>query len=321
MIPLIGMVQYTYDPLSRLTQLRTDIMRTEATYDAASQLLDLRHTNVSAGTTPAFATYAYDPLGNRTSLTDPLGLHTFTYDALNRLTGADHPVGSSLPEETFTYDPVGNRLTSHRSAAHRYDGANRLLEDDQVTYAYDANGNLTTKTDKATAATTTYTYDVENQLIQIDLPDGRLASYRYDGLGRRLEKAVRGTVTRYVSDHEDLLFTVDGANALQAGFLHGPGIDAPLLLLPDADRDGTLAHGEPTRRLLADGLGSVTAVVDDRSGTLLERSLYESFGHLTLLAPDGTVLPQSAVGNPYGFTGREVDAELGIRSWGFLITG
>ena len=134
----------------------------------------------------------------------------------------------------------------------------------------------------------------------------------YDGLGRRIEKAVRGTVLRYVYDNEDLLLTMDGANALQAGLIHGPGIDQPLLLLPDADRDGTLSRGEPTRRLLTDGLGSIIAVVDDRSGTLVERYLYESFGTLTLLAPDGTVLPQSAVGNPYGFTGREVDPESGL---------
>ncbi|OGX35201.1 MAG: hypothetical protein A3B73_04420 [Omnitrophica WOR_2 bacterium RIFCSPHIGHO2_02_FULL_63_39] len=212
-----------------------------------------------------------------------------------------------------TYDPVGNRLTSHRSAAHRYDVANRLLADDQFTYAYDANGNLTQQTDQTDPTQVTrYTYDVENQLTRIDFAGGSMAQYRYDGLGRRIEKAVSGTVLRYVYDHEDLLFTVDGANALQAGFLHGPGIDAPLLLLPDADRDGTLSRGEPTRRLLTDGLGSIIAVVDDRSGTLVERYLYESFGTLTLRAPDGTVLPQSAVGNPYGFTGREFDAESGL---------
>ena len=61
--------------------------------------------------------------------------------------------------------------------------ANRLLEDDAFTYSYDANGNLTRKVERATAALTTYTYDGENQLTRIDLPDGRVATYRYDGLG------------------------------------------------------------------------------------------------------------------------------------------
>jgi len=34
--------------------------------------------------------------------------------------------------EAFTYDPVGNRLTSHLSAS---------LEDAEFTYTYDANSN------------------------------------------------------------------------------------------------------------------------------------------------------------------------------------
>ncbi len=31
-------------------------------------------------------------------------------------------------------------------------------------------------------------YNIENQLTRIDLPEGRVARYRYDGLGRRIEK-------------------------------------------------------------------------------------------------------------------------------------
>jgi RHS repeat-associated protein len=53
-------------------------------------------------------------------------------------------------------------------------------------------------------------------------------------------------------------------------------------------------------------------LLDDRSGTLLEAYRYDSFGTPTILAPGGTIRPQSAVGNPYGFTGREFDAESGL---------
>ena len=123
---------------------------------------------------------------------------------------------------------------------------------------------------------------------------------------------MRGTVTRSVSDQEDLLLIFDGANTLQAGVVHGPGIDQPLLLLPDADRDGALAHGEPTRRLLTDGLGSMTALVGDASGVVEERYQYDSFGQPTILAPDGTPRTCSAFGNPFLFTGREYDCESGL---------
>lgn len=95
---------------------------------------------------------------------------------------------------TYTSDPVGNRRSSHRSALHVHDPANRLLEDDAFTYTYDANGNLTRKTESTTGQVTTYTYDGENQLVRLDLPNGTVATYRYDALGRRIEKTVNGTV-------------------------------------------------------------------------------------------------------------------------------
>ncbi|MBI4356063.1 MAG: RHS repeat protein [Candidatus Omnitrophica bacterium] len=54
----------------------------------------------------AQALYTYDAVGNRATLTDRLGLHQYGYDALNRLIQATNPT------ETFSYDPVGNRLTA-----------------------------------------------------------------------------------------------------------------------------------------------------------------------------------------------------------------
>jgi YD repeat-containing protein len=62
------------------------------------------------------------------------------------------------------------------------------------------------KTDRATQAQTAYSYDSENRLIQASLPDGTVPAYKYDALGRRVEKstgAVTGpTVTRYI--YEDV---------------------------------------------------------------------------------------------------------------------
>jgi len=40
-----------------------------------------------------------------------------------------------------------------------------------------------------------------------------------------------------------------------------------------------------------DGLGSVTALVEDASGVVEERYQYDSFGQPTILAPDGMTFP------------------------------
>ena len=89
---------------------------------------------------------------------------------------------------------------------------NRLLDDTTFTYTYDSNGNLIQKVGTTTNDTTNYFYDTENQLTQIDIAGGSVAQYRYDGLGRRIEKDVDNTVTRYVYDSEDILLEFDGTN-------------------------------------------------------------------------------------------------------------
>ena len=60
------------------------------------------------------------------------------------------------------------------------------------------NGNIIGKTDGPT--TTTYTYDVQDRLIQVTDSNGLDAEYRYDPFGRRLSKTVTnssGTTTTY----------------------------------------------------------------------------------------------------------------------------
>ena len=69
-------------------------------------------------------------------------------------------------------DPVGNRLLRDGQVTQSvFDAVNRLLEDEDFTYAYEANGNLETKSEELGGAVTTYTCNAENQLIRIDFPD------------------------------------------------------------------------------------------------------------------------------------------------------
>ncbi len=152
-------------------------------------------------------------------LTERFGTHSFAYDALSRLIAATHPSLSGLVPETYSYDSVGNRLSSHLSTSYAYDDANRLLEDDAFTYAYDANGNLIEKrplacpSPPAPCLSSVYSYDGENQLIRVqhiaDSTQHIETTYRYDGLGRRIEKSVNGVITRYVYDNEDVVALYD----------------------------------------------------------------------------------------------------------------
>ena len=174
-----------------------------------AQLLTLGH-QLSATTINSFS-YSYDKVGNRKTKTSRDGLHDYAYDVLNRLTQATNALPSN-PLETFNYDPVGNRTNSNQNGASVFNSVNELLDDASFTYQYDNNGNMTRKTAKIGGAITAYEYDAENKLVRVVSP-ANTVNYRYDGLGRRVEKEIiAGTtiLTKYVYDNEDILLELNG---------------------------------------------------------------------------------------------------------------
>jgi RHS repeat-associated protein len=266
---------------------------TSYTYDAASQLTRLAH-QLGATTINSFD-YTYDNVGNRKTRVDRNGGHNYTYDTLNRLTEALNPLPSN-PLESFNYHAVGNRTNSNQNGASVFNQANQLLEDGGFTYQYDNNGNLTRKTPKIPGPFNSYEYDAENKLVRAVI-NGTTANYKYDGLGRRVEKeviSVGTTVTRYVYDNEDILLELDGSNNIVARYMHGPGIDEPLIM----------EKGGQSFFYHADGLGSITDVTNPVGG-IEQRYAYSSFGDIESQLDPNII-------QPYTYTARELDPETGL---------
>jgi RHS repeat-associated protein len=167
------------------------------------------------------------------------------------------------------------------------------MEDGGFTYQYDNNGNLTRKTPKTPGPFSSYEYDAENRLVRAVI-NGTTANYKYDGLGRRVEKeviSVGTTVTRHVYDNEDILLELDGSNNIVARYTHGPGIDEPLIM--EKGGQSVFYH--------ADGLGSITELTN-QSATIVQRYAYSSFGKIESQLDPNFI-------QPYTFTGREFDPE------------
>jgi RHS repeat-associated protein len=261
----------------------------QAGYDAATgRLASLAHV-AGASDLSRFA-YSYNGVGNIAGIAESgdIGVQTksFTYDELQRLTAG----GTAAAPETYSYDAVGNRDVTHLSALHVVNDADRLLEDEQFTYAYDANGNLTTKTAKVGGAVTGYTWDAQDQLIQITRPDAAIVAYAYDALGRRIEKNVAGVVTRYVYDGEDIYIETDGTSTLQARYAHGDRTDQPL----------SFERGGADFFYHADHQGSVRQVTDT-AGLVVNSYEYDSYGRFLTRV--------ETVAQLYGYTAREQDEE------------
>ncbi len=287
-------VQFAYDALSRRTAMTLpNGTQTTYSYDPASQVTQILHQLTATAAQINQAAYAYNGVGNRTQLTDRRGAQAFGYDPLDRLTSASHPLLGTA--QAFAYDPVGNRTTGGAVV----NVGNQLTADANFAYQYDDNGNLTRKTLLATGNFTQYTYDAENRLIKVEefaagaSTPAATSTYRYDGLGRRIEKIGNGITRRYVYDGEDILIEYDGSNVLQARYTHGPGIDEPI----------AVTKGGSTFFYHQDGLGSVTDLTDSAGATAKSYS-YDAYGNI--LESPGTV------DQPYTYTGREFDSESGL---------
>ncbi|KAF0125552.1 MAG: YD repeat-containing protein [Elusimicrobia bacterium] len=312
-----GKYNYTYDALNRLTSIvnpqgitvtlaydavgrRTKktifktvsgtLAETDYIYDKAGQLLNI--TNKAGGQVISFARYEYDAAGNRVSREDRDGRTTYSYDLANRLIRADGPMAA----ETFAYDDNGNRLADKEAKDYVYDAANRIQANNLYTFDHDLSGNLTGRTNKNDSTTITYAYNPEQQLSEVITPE-HTVQYKYDPLGRRIEKTVDGNIQRYVYDNEDIIVVLDAdGNPLQT-FTHGPGIDEPLIMTK-ADGANYFYH--------ADALGSIVALTDDK-GETAQTMKYQAYGKPVIILYD-----QVAAGNPYYFTARELDAETGL---------
>ena len=282
-------------------------------YDTNKRLTNLTHKKSNSAVINSF-TYTHDNVGNRMTKTEPDKKTTYSYDAKYRLTEAvsSAPGYSSnktgkgrgisnatqRQKEFYTYDSVGNRLTSDHNRTYTYNAGNQLIAENGIAYSYDKNGNLITKVDAdGTTIYAHYAYDYENRLIRVVKPDGIVVEFRYDPFGRRIEKKVTedgiATVKRYFYDNEDILFEYDESGNIGNRYIHGLGIDEPLALI----------NGHGNYYYHADGLGSVVALTDTGQ-TVIQTYEYDSFGNLKD--------QKERIKQPYTFTAREWDKEIGL---------
>ena len=171
--------------------------------------------------------YQYDPMSNITRVDEnkastanntSTNAYLYQYDKLYRLTNADNPTG--LPDEQYTYDKLGNRLTDNgkpnpaqTSKQWQYNANNQLTQSatidtatfgsnsKTINHSYDGNGN---QTQLATATGTElanpynnqqYRYDAQNRLTAVTDNQGNLiASYQYDPYGQRIRKTIHRTL-------------------------------------------------------------------------------------------------------------------------------
>ena len=247
----------------------------------------------------------------------------YTYDEMDRLRrvayDASNPELGEAGASSFTdysLDGVGNRTSVEQDGqSTAYTVSNPHNEYDAVggvSRSHDKRGNLTGD------GSLTYNFDTKNQLTAVhQVATGALvANYAYDAAGRRISKSSPSGVTHYYYDGVNVALEYfvpsGGSEAVSARYVYGGGIDELLM----SERD--LGGGFVRHYYIEDGLGSIVGVLDS-AGATVERYQFDIFGKLRLSKDgagtdvvDSAGALSTAIGNPYFFAGRRVDAESGL---------
>lgn len=309
--------------------------KTEFEYDGYRRVADIAHKS-SGGTPFAGFAYAYDANGNPLAETRS---HqggkgdVYTYDPANRLTkvleGCDDPAAELASPGSQTYDdkvefnlddvhnltsrvetPYGGSASTTSFSA---DSMNRYTSVGSVTHTYTPAGAL------ADDGTFEYVYDAHERLIEVrdSSTSNVVAEYQYDalGLGRRVRSIVGSTTTRYVYAADQAVEEYVGTSSTpERVFVFGDGTDRIVMMqAPDvADVDGDSDTAEILRFAMHRQLiGSVTQVTGP-TGAVVESYEYDAFGATVIKDGSGSTISASAIGNPYLFSARQLDAESGL---------
>ena len=285
-----GNFGFSYDALSRRTQMtRPNSVSSIYAYDNLSRLTGVLHE--LSGSTIDGASYTLDNAGNRTAKTDQRTAVTtnYGYDNIYELQSATQ---SGTTTENYTYDPVGNRLTSLGVANYTNNTSNELTSTSNATYTYDYNGNTLTKSDST--GTTNYAWDYENRLTSVTLPGGGgTVSFKYDPFGRRIYKSSGSGTSIFAYDGDNIVEETNSSGTAVARYSQGLNIDEPLAML----RSSTTSFYQ------ADGLGTITSLANS-AGSLAQTYTFDSFGKQT--ASSGSLT------NSFRYTAREFDTETSL---------
>ena len=126
-------------------------------------------------------------------------------------------------------DLMGNVYDSPDRTDRNYGRGGQLREDRKWRYYYDSHGNLVLKTMRRMepshnaeardeflawqSGDYAYMWQGNSMLRSVTRPDGKTVTFRYDALGRRIEKVFDGRVYRYLWDGDVILHEWDYAEA------------------------------------------------------------------------------------------------------------
>ena len=251
-------------------------------------------------------------------------------NSIVHLTSSNNAV---LHQEWYSYDAASNlqtKIVNSASTSYTYDEIDQLKSEIAAgggvhnLYAYDANGNRTSK-QSAIGGIDTYIYDDADKLLSRGS-----TTYSYDNCGRTTQILGPGGVRNFTWDYEDRLTNLSGsspntnygyngvgsrtsksnANGTRTYKRNGIGVTAPVL----SDGVSTMvpgiaeSSGGQTNTIHTDRLGSMKAI---SSGSITDTAEYDAFG--IVVSRTGTTNTQKGFASGFGY---QEDGESGYKLLG-----
>ena len=297
-------VSYGYDETGRMTgriygtEANPSTLTETLSYNIRDQLtglsssvfsMSLRYHEPTLGSVPKYNGSVSEWEWNHGAGTET-NAWSLSYDGVGRLTDARRFVGgaqtNSFSERSITYDRNSNALTLTRY------GENAATPEEILAYSYDGNLLSGISNTGASGGGGQYTHDANGNMTHEGL-SGLDIVYNEQNLTRRISSG--GTTLaeyEYLADGSKLRALDGGGNGYQyrgsliytqtAGQTGSPAItlDCAVTSAGRIVRENT-ADGSSTYKVqhyLRDHLGSVRAVIDGDTGTVIEASDYYPFG-------------------------------------------
>ncbi|WP_077641227.1 RHS repeat-associated core domain-containing protein, partial [Salinivibrio sp. IB574] len=163
----------------------------------------------------------------------------------------------------------------------RHDRAGRVLETGRFRYRYDACGRVIEKTENKTGyrpQVTRFSWNADDRLTHIELPNGTRYRYRYDPFGRRIAKecAHSQTQTHYLWDGAHIVqqqqATADGQVLQQTEYLYEPGSFRPMAQVTHHEQGSELHY------IVTDHAGTPQELCNEQ-GDIVWRGEQALWGH------------------------------------------
>ena len=295
--PFNNQITYTYDEAGNLKTMTLGTRTATYYYDARNLLERVQdwYANVIR--------YEYSLAGRLKKILYPNGAYIeYEYDAYGRLKTLNNRTSSGAIIAGYTVDvfdqvdnprqvsTVGGMTPSipAMDTSFTYDENNRLASGTNLSFAYNNQGEILTKT--KSGITTVFEWDTEmpGRLKRVSKGSSD-RFYSYDGLGNRISSVVNGVETRYANDLSGdmsrVLAETDGSGNVNAYYVYGLG------LISRIQSDGKISYYH------YDMSGNTVALTNS-NGSVTDQYVYDGDPFAM------SVTSQGDTKNPFTFVGR-----------------